>query len=154
MGHLPISDCDICRHLSSHNYADLRSSSIPQNIAALVGPDPSQRLAREFIDCPTCGTPYLYTYDCGFGENDITLRRATPTEAGRETNIENCWKDLTSADEDTRGFAAQCLTEYYLENGNVVEVESLLAHPDEVVRSHARASRDFHSYRKQFGRGY
>jgi hypothetical protein len=148
MGRIPISDCDICRHLSSHNYADLRSSSIPENLAVLVGSDPSRRLATEFIDCPTCGTLYLYTYDCGFGENDITLRRATPTEAGRETDLENCRKDLASTHDETRGYAAQCLTEYYLENGGEVEAGLLLAHPDEIVRSGAEASKRFHLHRK------
>ena len=150
MGHIPISDCDICRHLSSHNYADLRSSSIPQTMAALVGSDPAQRLAKEFIECPNCGTLYLYTYDCGFGENDITLRRATPTEAGRGTYIKNCREDLASTHDETRSYAAQCLTEYYLANGNLVEFESLLAHPDEIVRAWAEASKRFHLYRKQF----
>lgn len=149
MGHISISDCDICRHLSSHNYADLRSNSIPPNMAALVGDDPNRHLTGEFIDCPKCGTPYLYTYECGFGENDITLRRATPTEAGRETDVENCQKDLASTHEETRGYAAQCLTEYYLENNGAVEVESLLAHPDEIVRSHAEASQRFHLYRRR-----
>ena len=119
-------------------------------MAALIGSDPSQRLAEEFIECPTCGALYLYTYDCGFGENDITLRRATPTEAGRETDIENCRKDLSSTHDETRGYAVQCLTEYYLANGNLVEVESLLAHADEVIRSHAEASRRFHLYHEQF----
>ena len=149
MGHIPISDCDICKQLSSHNYADLRSSSIPENLAVLVGSDPSQRSAQDFIECPNCGTFYLYTYDCGFGENDITLRRATPTEAGRETDIENCYKNLTSRHDDTRAYAAQCLTEYYLEKGNTVEAEFLLTHPDEIVRVHAKASRQFHLYHKK-----
>ncbi len=149
MGYISISDCDICRHLSSHNYADLRNSSIPQNIAALVGSDPNSRLAREFIACPICRTLYLYAYDCGFGEDDITLRRATPTEAGRETDIENCREDLASSHDDTRGYAAQCLTEYYLETGNTSEVEGLLRHPDEVIRSHAEASQRFHQHRKE-----
>jgi hypothetical protein len=150
MGHIPISDCDICKQLSSHNYADLRSDSIPQTMAALLGSDPSQRLAEEFIECPTCGTFYLYTYDCGFGENDITLRRATPTEAGRETKIENCRKDLASTHDETRGYAAQCLTEYHLARGNALEVETLIKHTDEVIRSHAEASQRFHYYQKQF----
>jgi len=119
-------------------------------MVALVGPDPSQRLAKEFIECPTCGTFYLYTYDCGFGENDITLRRATPTEAGRETALENCQRDLTSRHEDTQAYAAECLMEYYLAKGNTVDAESLLAHPDEIVRSHAQASRQFHFYQQKF----
>ncbi len=106
MGRLPISDCDICQNLSSHNYADLRSASIPSQLAVLVRTGPSLRLAREFVECPHCGCLYLYTYDCGFGENDLTLRRATPNEAGRETDVKGCRQDLAGAHADTRAYAA------------------------------------------------
>ena len=141
---IPISDCDICRHLSSHDYADLTYDPIPENIARLVGTSPTDRLAEEIVECPECGTFYSYTYTCGFGENDISLRRVTPTEAGRGVDVVSLKQDLASAHEDTRCYAAQCLVEHYLSEGLTEEAEALLNDGDEAVRSSAEASRKYY----------
>src|SRR5215213_9757576 len=138
--HIPISDCDICKHLSSHNYADLMYSSIPENMAALVGTSPTDRLANDIIKCPVCETFYAYVYTCGFTENDVELRRVTPTEAGYEVDVDNYRQDLTSPHDDTRAYAAQCLVEYYLSEEMPKEVDYLINHEDEIIRSSAEAS--------------
>lgn len=141
---IPISDCDVCRRLSSHNYADLTYDHVPENIARLVGAEPAARLAEEIVECPTCGTFYYYTYTCGFGENDVSLRRVTPTEAGRAVDVASFEEDLASAHEDTRCYAAQCLVEHYLSEGRAEEAGALLNAGDEAVRSSAEASRKYY----------
>ena len=148
---IPISDCDICRRLSSHNYADMTYDPIPENIARLVGTSPTARLAEEIMECPVCGTFYFYEYTCGFGENDISLRRVTPTEAGREVDVVSLKEDLKSGHEDTRCYAAQCLVEHYLSEGLTEEAEVLLNDGDEAVRSAAEASRKYYLSRINLG---
>lgn len=145
---IPISDCDICRSLSSHNYADLTYDSIPENLARLVGTSPTERLAEEIVECPLCGTFYLYNYACGFGENDISLRRVTPTEAGRPADVSGLREDLASPHEDTRRYASQCLVEHYLSQGLRGEAEALLNDGDEAVRSSAEASLNYYLGRR------
>ena len=149
--HIPISDCDTCRRLSSHNYADLTYDPVPENFARLVGTSPGARLAEEIVECPLCGTFYFYEYTCGFGENDISLRRVTPTEAGSRVDVVSLQGDLTSAHEDTRCYAAQCLVEHYLSEGLTEEAEALLNDGDEAVRSSAEASRKYYLSRKNLG---
>jgi hypothetical protein len=148
-GHIPISDCEICAHLSSHNYVDLRDNSrIPDHIAVLTGTSVTARLAQDIIECPVCGSFYSYTYTCGFTENDIELRRITPVDAGRETDVEAYVSDLDSPHEETRAYAAQCLVEYYLSKELEGEAGYLLNHEDEIIRSQAEASRRYYLYHK------
>jgi hypothetical protein len=147
----PISDCDICRRLSSHVYADLTFDPVPENIARLVGASPAARLAEEIIECPLCGTFYSYVYACGFGENDITLRRVSPTEAGRAADVVSLKEDLASPHEDTRGYAAHCLVEHYLAEGSPEEAEALVNDGDEVVSSSAEAARKYYFSRRSLG---
>lgn len=147
----PISDCDICRRLSSHDYADLTYGPVPENIARLVGTSPAARLAEEIVECPLCGTFYFYEYTCGFGENDVSLRRVTPTEAGRVVDVAGFIEDLGSPHEDTRSYAAQCLVEHYLSEGLTEEAEALLSGEDEAVRSSAEASRKYYLRRVNLG---
>lgn len=141
---IPISDCDICRRLSSHDYADLTYAPIPEHIARLVGASPTGRPAEEIVECPLCGTFYSYNYTCGFGENDVSLRRVTPTEAGRGVDVAGLKEDLASPHEDTRRYASQCLVEHYLSEGLRGEAEVLLNDADEAVRSSAEASRKYY----------
>jgi hypothetical protein len=148
---IPISDCDICRRLSSHNYADLTYDPVPEDFARLVGTSPTARLAEEIVECPLCGTFYFYEYTCGFGENDVSLRRVTPTEAGRGVDVLGLKGDLKSPHEDTRCYAAQCLVEHYLSEGLTEEAEALLNDGDEAVRSSAEASRKYYLSRKNLG---
>ncbi|HVG35252.1 MAG TPA: hypothetical protein VM911_19450 [Pyrinomonadaceae bacterium] len=146
-GHIPISDCEICAHLSSHNYVDLRyNSPIPDHIAILTGTSVTARPAQDIIECHLCGSCYAYTYTCGFTENDIELRRITPVEAGREIDLEAYVSDLSSPHQETRGYAAQCLVEYYLSKGLEGEAGYLLSHEDEIIRSYAEASRKYYLY--------
>lgn len=147
-GHTPISDCEVCRRLSSHNYADLMFAPIPENMAALVGTSPTGRPAEDIVECPVCGTFYSYTYTCGFGENDIMLRWVTPTEAGREVDVGVLKRDLASPHDDTRAYAARCLVEHYLSEGMADEAEALLNDDDEIISSNARASKSYHLHRK------
>lgn len=148
--HIPISDCEICKRLSSHNYADLMFGSIPESMASLIGTSPTKRPASDLIKCPICETFYAYTYTCGFTENDIALRRVAPTEAGHEVDVDNYRQDLTSLHEDTRAYAAQCLVEYYLSEGTTKEAEAdyLINHEDEIIRSSANASKKYYLHRK------
>ncbi len=146
---LPISDCDICRRLSSHDYADLTYDPVPENIARLVGTSPTGLPAETIVECPLCGTFYSYTYTCGFGENDIMLRRVTPTEAGRAVEVAALKEDLASAHEDTRGYAAQCLVEHYLSEGLPEEAEALIGDGDECLSASAEASRKYYFSRRK-----
>jgi hypothetical protein len=146
--HVPISDCDICRRLSSHSYADLTFDPIPEDIARLVGTSPAGRLAEEIIECPLCGAFYFYVYTCGFGENDITLRRVSPTEAGRAADVAALREDLASPHEDTRGYAAWCLVEHYLAEGLPGEAEALSNDGDEAISSSAEAARKYYFRRR------
>jgi hypothetical protein len=150
---IPISDCDICRRLSSHNYADLTYDPIPENVARLVGTSPTGLPAEAVVECPLCGAFYSYTYTCGFGENDIMLRRVTPTEAGGVVDVVGLKEDLASAHEDTRGYAAQCLVEHYLSEGSPEEAEALINDGDEVISSSAEASRKYYFSRRNLERG-
>jgi hypothetical protein len=135
--------------LSSHNYVDLRDNfPIPQHIAVLTGTSPMARPAEDIIECPLCGSFYAYTYTCGFTENDIELRRITPVEAGREIDVEAYVSDLSSPHQETRGYAAQCLVEYYLSKGLEGEAGYLLSHEDETIRAYAEASRKYYLYHK------
>jgi hypothetical protein len=95
-----------------------------------------------------CGSYYAYTYTCGFTENDIELRRITPVEAGREINLEAYIADLGSPHEETRGYAAQCLVEYYLSKEQEEKTAYLLNHEDEIIRSYAEASQKYYLYHK------
>jgi hypothetical protein len=147
-----ISDCDICRHLASHNYADLTYDPIPENLARLVGTSPTGLPAEAVVECPLCGTFYSYTYTCGFGENDISLRRLTPTEAGGVVDVVGLKEDLASAHEDTRGYAAQCLVEHYLSEGSTEEAEALINDGDEVISSSAEASLKYYLCRRNLER--
>ena len=146
--HISISTCDICKHLSSHNYADLMSGSIPENIALLAGNSPADRPAEDIIECPICGTFYSYTYACGFTENDIVLRRVSPIEAGHEVDVAYFQQGLVDSHDDTRGYAAQCLVEYYLSEGRLKDADSLINNKDAVIRSHAEASRNYYLARR------
>jgi hypothetical protein len=146
---VPISDCPVCRDLSTHNYADLRDSRrVPAHLRPLVGEEPTARPAEDFIECAFCGTFYAYTYTCGFGEDDIELRRVSPTEAGHEPDPQALARDLGSAHEETRGYAAKCLAEYHLSRGEAEEAERLARHADEVVSSAAAAAIPYFRHRK------
>ena len=144
----PISDCEICRNLSSHNYADLTYNVIPTNMALLTGDSPTERPADDIIECHLCGTLYSYIYTCGFGENDIALRRISQIEAGRDVDVDKLRRELASPHDDTKGYAAQCLTEFYLSEGMLKEAQALIGDEDAVIRSSAEASRDNYRYRK------
>ncbi|HEY0080184.1 MAG TPA: hypothetical protein VGB73_16360 [Pyrinomonadaceae bacterium] len=145
-----LSECSICRRLSSHNYADLRDSQlIPEHLQPLVGASPDDLPAEEIIRCPVCGTSYLYLYNCGFGENDIELRRITPTHAGRDPDLASLASDLHSPDEETRAHASRSLVEYYLWKDMPEEAEALTGHEDEIIRSSAEAARKYYLQRKQ-----
>lgn len=149
-GHIPISDCEICAHLSSHNYVDLRDNSLlPDRIAVLMGASATSRPAQDTIECPVCGSFYAYTYTCGFTENDIELRRITPVEAGRETHVEAYTNDLNSPHEETRAYASKCLVEYYLSKEQEEKTSHLFNHEDEIVRSYAEASRKYYLYHQR-----
>jgi hypothetical protein len=121
---------------------------IPENMASLVGASPTGRPANDIIKCPSCATFYAYVYTCGFTENDIELRRITPTEAGHDVVVDNYRRDLTSPHDDTRAYAAQCLVEYYLSEGMPKEADCLINHEDEIIRSSAEASKKYYLHRK------
>lgn len=146
--HIPISDCDICKRLSSHNHADLMYAPIPENMASLIGTSPTDRPADDIIKCPVCDTFYAYVYTCGFTENDVELRRITPTEAGQVVDVDNYRQDLASHHDDTRAYAAQCLVEYYLSEDIQKGADALINHEDMIIRSSAEASRKYYLHRK------
>ena len=110
-------------------------------------------LQATVIECPICRTLYLYTYTCGFGEHDVELRRMTPTEAGHEPDVDACKRDLLSAHDDTRGHAAQCLTEHYLSRDMTDEADALTGSDDAITRSYAEASKRFYLYHKELDAG-
>lgn len=147
---VPLSECRICRRLSSHNYADLQNSQpIPEHLQPLVGSSPTDRPAEDIIRCPVCGTFYLYLYTCGFGENDIELRRITPTHAGHDPDLTALNSDLLNPHEETRAHASSSLVEYYLSEGMPEEAEALIKHEDEIISSNADASKKYYLHRKR-----
>jgi hypothetical protein len=147
---VPVSECPICQRLSSHNYADLRDSQlIPEHLQPLVGTSPTERPAEDIIRCPLCATFYLYLYTCGFGENDIELRRITPTHAGHDPDLRALTSDLRSLHEETRAHAAGCLIEYYFSKGMTEETEALINHEDPIINSSADAARKYYLHRRQ-----
>lgn len=76
------------------------------------------------------------------------MRRITPTEVGIETDLDACKLDLLDADDDTRGYAAQCLVEHYLAENMLNEAEVLIESEDMTIRSHAEAAERYFSYNK------
>jgi hypothetical protein len=89
------------------------------------------------VTCPLCGTAYLVTCEVGFGENDIELRRTSPTAVGAAVapdSIDGWRRDLTSPLADTRDHAVVCLLDYFNAVGDTLAVLDLLAHPNPAIR--------------------
>lgn len=87
MSHVSISDCHICKQLSSHNYADLTYAPIPAHIVPLTGNSPTAVADDAIVECRVCNTFYRYNYSCGFGENDIALRRISRLKREQERTL-------------------------------------------------------------------
>jgi len=146
---LMLADCDTCKRLFGHNFVDLRSKSIPEHLAGLIGNSPTDLASGSIIECPVCGTFYRYTYTCGFGENDIELHRIAPNEIGRPTDIDKFTRGLNHVSPEVRRYSALCLVDYYLSQENDDAVEELLNHPDSTVRSASEAAATYCEIREE-----
>ena len=149
MSQVSISDCRICKQLSSYNYADLTYAPIPAHIASLTGDSPTSLADNAVVRCPVCNTFYRYNYSCGFAENDIELRRISPVEAGAQTDVERFRRELTSDDLETQSYAAKCLMEYYLAHEQALDAEGLLKSDNDNIRSSAVASQAYFKYHQK-----
>ena len=138
MKHIPLNECEICSQIQGAEYANFLANDILSPAAEkLVGETRGYDMFENITACPHCGTFYKNTNDCGFMENDLSLWRISPTEAGEtlsEEDLAFLKKCLTSDDKNTAEYAGLCLTDHALKNQDKSDLRELLFHPNRNVR--------------------
>lgn len=114
--HVLISDCPRCKNIPSYTYVNfLGGDSLTPELEALVGDTRGVDVFERVIQCPVCGTYYMNTNECGFMENDMEVRRISPTEAGETVTAEDlAWfkEQLKHPSPQVREYAALCLHDF------------------------------------------
>lgn len=138
MKHIPLSECEICSQIQGGEYANIiGGDSLSPAAEKLVGSTQSYGMFENISTCPICGTDYKNTNDCGFMENDVTLWRISPTEAGEkltEEDVDFFQSCLKTEDENTRDYAATSLLDHYLSLGGIKELQGFLTHENREIR--------------------
>lgn len=90
----------------------LGGDSLTPELEALVGDTRGMGVFERVTQCPVCGTYYMNTNECGFMENDMEVRRITPTQAGETLTPEDqAWfkEQLKHPNPQVREYAEQTL---------------------------------------------
>lgn len=113
---IALADCEICRELDHHNYFNIIGGETLSDAAEkLVGNTVGKDMFENYSLCPICETHYKNTNECGFMENDVTLIRMSPTEAGEKLKPEDLVffeAGLSSENARQKEYSSQALTDY------------------------------------------
>lgn len=140
MPHTPLSECSLCRDVPQYVYVDYLGGGgeqLPGGLQKLIGSTQGYGMYENVSRCPECGTYYMNTNETGFGENDIEVKRVSPTRAGiivADEDRVQYEKELEHSDQSTRIYAAQCLADEAVARDDQHTLERLFSHTDPKVR--------------------
>lgn len=114
--HIPLTDCRRCSNIKPYTYTNLMNSvDLGWELEELVGHTKGMGVYEYITQCPDCGTYYMNTNECGLMENDIEVKRISPTRAGEiltSQDIEWLTQQLNHPDAATRTYTEMCLRDY------------------------------------------